>query len=318
MKYGKMMPSGLLALTLMLCSYTAGAVENYIYTSAGDFDSVKTLLNRPDISGAQIVYPWRMLEKSKGVYDFSPIEKDLAHLQSLHKRLFIQLQDRFFSIDARRIPQYLLEDPVYGGGLVKQGDASGETGWASKQWNPHLRERYQALLKALAEHFDGRIRGINLPETAIDVADRKDHGDFTCDGYFQATIDNMAYARKVFRQSAVVQYVNFWPCEWNNSHRYMERTFEFAAAHHIGLGGPDVLPYKPGQMHNAYPFFNRYKGRLDLVAMAVQEPDLNYRDPRTGKRAGKAEQTDFAVNYLGANIIFWATSAPGFREGRKK
>ena len=297
-------------LVMLLCARSAGAVENYIYTSAGDFDSTKALLNRRDISGAQIIYPWRMLEKSEGVYDFSRVEKDLEYIQSLRKQLFVQLQDRFFSIDARRIPEYLLQDPLYGGGLVKQGEAPDGEGWVSQQWNPYLRERYKALLEALAERFDGRIRGINLPETAIDVAHRKDHGSFTCDKYFQATLDNMAYARKVFKRSAVVQYVNFWPCEWNNDRRYMERTFEFAVAHHLGLGGPDVLPYKPGQMQNSYPFFNRYKGRLPLVAMAVQEPDLNYQDPRTGKWVGKVEQTDFAVNYLGANIIFWATSAP--------
>ena len=143
-----------------------------------------------------------MLEKSKGVYDFKPIEKDLAYLQSRNKQLFIQLQDRFFTPDARRIPEYLLQEPVYGGGLIKQGDASGEQGWVAQQWNPQLRERYQALLAALAERFDGRIRGINLPETAIDVEDRKDHGDFTCASYFQATLDNMRYARKVFQRSA--------------------------------------------------------------------------------------------------------------------
>ncbi|MDR8050300.1 hypothetical protein [Burkholderia cenocepacia] len=305
----KVLIAGIL-LACLIGMRTAKAVENFIYTSAGDFDSVKTLLARRDIDGVQIVYPWRMLEKGKGEYDFSAVERDLAYVQTLRKRLFVQLQDRFFSIDARLIPDYLLRDPLYGGGLIKQDDASGNVGWVTKQWNPHVRARYQALLKALAERFDGQIGGINLPETAIDVENRKDHGDFTCDRYFHATLDNMTYARKVFKRSAVVQYVNFWPCEWNNDHRYMERTFAFAAARHIGLGGPDVLPYQRAHMQNAYPFFNRYKGRLYLVALAVQEPDLDYRHPKTGKRVVKDQQTEFAVDYLGANIIFWATSAP--------
>lgn len=310
--------TGLIALAVPQWAFCQPAVEHYIYTSAGDFEAAKALLNRPGIGGAQIVYPWRMLEKSRGEYDFSRIEHDLAYLQSLNKALFIQLQDRFFSIDARRIPQYLLDDPLYGGGLTMQGDASGETGWVSQQWNPHLRERYQALLAALAQRFDGRIRGINLPETAIDVVDRRAQGDFTCDAYFDATLDNMAYARKVFHRSAVVQYVNFWPCEWNDSRHYMGRTFEYAATHHIGLGGPDVLPYKPAHMQNAYPFFHRYRGRLDLVAMAVQEPDIRYREPKTGRWVGKDEQIDFAVEYLGANIIFWTTAAPWLHVDTKR
>jgi hypothetical protein len=307
----------LAACNLALLASPARSVEHYIYTSVGDFDAVKGLLDRPDIAGAQVIYPWRMLEKAKGVYDFSPIDKDLAYLQSKHKQLFVQVQDRFFTADAKRIPNYL-QQKEYGGGLVKQNGAPGdEEGWVARQWDPRLRTRYQALLGALAKRFDGRIRGINLPETAIDVAERKDHGDFTCHSYFRATLENMRYARAVFQHSSVVQYVNFWPCEWDNDHNYMGRTFQLALDRHIGLGGPDVLPYKRGPMHNSYAFFHRYKGKLDLVAMAVQEPDLDYRNPKTGKAFSMREQTDFAVDYLGADIIFWAASAPWLQGGGK-
>ncbi len=310
-KMNKTMLLCLLALALPAFAKHAKTADDYLYLSTGDFAKAKPLLARSDIKGAQVIYPWRMLEKSKGIYDFTAIEHDLAYLQSVHKPLFVQLQDRFFSADARRIPEYLLKDPIYGGGLAKQGDSTSGEGWVSMQWNSHVRERYQALLKALAERFDGRIRGINLPESAIDLDKPKDSaGGFSCDGYFQATLENAAYARAVFKHSAVVQYINFWPCEWNNDHRYMQRAFDFAVAHHIGIGGPDVLPNKNAQMHNAYPFFHAYKGRLDLVAMAVQEPDLDYRDPRTGQVVGKVEQSTFATDYLGAHIIFWSLSSP--------
>ena len=33
------------------------------------------------------------------------------------------------------------------------------------QWNPAVRARYQALLKALADRFDGKVFAVNLPET---------------------------------------------------------------------------------------------------------------------------------------------------------
>jgi hypothetical protein len=125
---------------------------------------------------------------------------------------------------------------------------------------------------------------------------------------------NLAFARKVFTRSKVVQYVNFWPCEWNDDHDYMGRLFAFAAAHDIGLGGPDVIPYRRGQMRNAYPFFNRYKGKLALVAMAVQEPTLAYHNPRTGKPFTRRELERFARDYLGADIIFWSTTAPWLKQ----
>ncbi|MFX8164841.1 hypothetical protein ABTL04_21165, partial [Acinetobacter baumannii] len=76
--------------------------------------------------------------------------------------------------------------PAYGGGLVRQSDDSevnpGGSGWVAQQWNPALRQRFQALLTALAKQFDGRILGINLPETAIDIDRKRDKTRFSCDG----------------------------------------------------------------------------------------------------------------------------------------
>ena len=173
-----------------------------------------------------------------------------------------------------------------------------------------VRERYQRLLAALAQKFDGRVYGINLPESAIDIDIKNDKTGFTCEKYFAAELENVAFARKAFVKSHVVQYVNFWPCEWNNDKKFMSRAFEFAHANGIGLGGPDIVPYKKGQMKNAYPFFHQYKGKLKLVAMAVQEPTLTYTNPETKSRSRATEFVAFAEDYLGVDIIFWATASP--------
>jgi hypothetical protein len=175
-----------------------------------------------------------------------------------------------------------------------------------------VRQRYQQLLKALAERFDGEIYGVNLPETAADI-DVKHTAGFTCDNYFQAELENIAFARAVFKKSYVVQYVNFWPCEWDNDHQYMERTFAFAAERGVGLGGPDIVPNQQAQMNNSYPFFNKYKGKLRLVAMAVQEATLTYKNPATGRGFTRDEFEKFGREYLGAEIIFWSASAPWLR-----
>lgn len=291
----------------------AAAPLNYLFLGGGPLLEWQQPLRRDDIAGAQIVYDWRALEPSKGRYDFSRIERDLATARALHKQLFIQVQDRFFEAKARNLPDYLLRDPQYGGGLAAQGDRGGGSGWVAKQWNPAVRARFQALLGALAKRFDGRVAGINLPETAADLTPAERAKGFSCDGYFQGELENAAYARKAFRRSAVVQYVNFWPCEWNNDHRYMERTFELAAKHGIGLGGPDIAPLNKPHMHNAYPFFHQYKGRLKLVAMAVQEPTLTYTDPATGKPFSRDQIVKFASDYLGVDIIFWTPEAPWLR-----
>ena len=305
------------AVTLLLLAIPARAAtpENFLYMGSGDLESHQELLARPDIGGVQIVYNWKQLEPAEGQYDFAAIDSDLKIAGTLGKKLFVQVQDRFFDVKARNIPDYLLTDPQYGGGLVPQLDNPGEAkakgyGWTTMQWNAAVRHRYQALLTALAAAFDGKIYGVNLPETAIDVDAKTDTTGFTCDGYFAAEMENLAYARAAFKASKIVQYVNFWPCEWDNDHNYMSRTFEYAANHDVGLGGPDIVPYRKGQMHNSYPFFNQYRGKLGYVGLAVQEPTLTYTNPKTGKPFTREEFVDFGENYLGADVIFWSVETP--------
>jgi hypothetical protein len=293
---------------------------NFLFAGSDDLLTHTTLIERPDVAGVQIVYSWKSLELAKGAYDFSQIETDLAFLTKRNKKLFLQIQDRFFLIDARHVPSYLLEEPEYGGGLAPQRDNPGEGeaaghGWVSQQWNPAVRARFQALLRALARAFDGRVHGINLPESAADIDRESDRTGFTCDGYFAAEMENARVARASFAQSHVVQYVNFWPCEWNDDRGYMSRFFEFAHLNRLGLGGPDIVPWRKGQMKNSYPFFNRYRGKLALVAMAVQEPTLTYTNPQTRKKFTREEFVAFARDYLGVDIIFWSISSPWLTGG---
>lgn len=298
-----------------------GAPVNYLYASIGDFDSdVKPLLDRPDIAGVQLVVPWKALESQKGQYDFSSIDNALNYARQHGKKLFVQVQDRFFTLPAR-LPDYLLKDPEYSGGVApttnESGLGPGEPGAVAAQWNPQVRNRFQHLLKALARRFDGRLAGVNLPETATAVDVSKDHTGYSDDAYFRAELDNMAYGAEVFTKTPFVQYVNFWPGEWNNDHNYMGRTFEFAKERGIGLGGPDILPNRPAQMQNSYPFFHRYRGRLPLVAMAVQEPDFEYTNPETGKPYTRQEFAGFGAEFLGTDCIFWATSSPWLHQSAK-
>lgn len=286
---------------------------NFLFLDSDALALNAALVERSDIAGVQIVYSWKSLETAKDQYDFTQIETDLAFVEKRGKKLFAQIQDRFFERAHRNVPRYLLDEPVYAGGLASQVDNPGEnlpagTGWVAMQWKPAVRGRYQKLLAALAARFDGRLYGINLPETAADI-ERKQNG-FDCDAYFAGEQDNIAFARKSFRKSHVVQYVNFWPCEWQNERKYMSRFFEFAARSGIGLGGPDIVPNARAHMNNSYPFFNEYRGRLSLVAMAVQQPTLTYTNPVTKQRFTRAEFVAFARDYLGVNVIFWSVSSP--------
>jgi hypothetical protein len=311
-----------LALPVALQAQTAPPEpRHFLFLGGSPVEEAGPVLADPALEGVQIVYNWRQLEPGEGVYDFSRIERDLAGAQARGKVLWVQLQDRFFRPQDRLVPDYILNEPIYGGGLARQFDNPGEgrepgSGWTAMQWNPHVRSRFQALITALAQAFDGRIAGINLPETAFDPMDDSD-GGFACDAYFAAELENTLHARRQFARTPVVRYVNFFPCEWNNDRRYMERFFDAAVSHGIGLGGPDIVPWRQGQMRNSYPFFHRLNRQLPLVAMAVQEPTLTYTDPATGKGFTRQDFITFGRDYLGVDIIFWSASAPWLTDPAK-
>lgn len=288
----------------------------FLFLGGDALDSHNSKFENSCISGAQIIYSWKQLEPKKDVYDFSKIEKDLNFLSTKHKKLFIQLQDRSFEPTVFNVPDYIRQDKVYYGGIAMQYDFPGEgkpinSGWVPRVWDPAVQKRFQLLIQKLAIQFDGRIYGLNLPETAVDFNTTNVPEGFTPDRYFNAELENVALARAVFHKSIVIQYINFFPGEWNNDHDYMSRLFSYATAHQIGLGGPDVVPYRKSHMQNSYPFFHKAKGKL-LIGMAIQEPDYTYKNPVTGNPYTFNDFYNFTENYLGANILFWNTQEPFF------
>jgi hypothetical protein len=307
----------LLVFILLISSMIASAKPNiYLFIDGDSAQSHIKQLNHQQIHGAQIIYSWKQLEPVKDHYNFSAIKHDLRVLKSIHKKLFIQIQDKSFNLNAVPVPDYLLSSK-YDGGIAKQVDFAGQgkpvgAGWVAKQWLAPVRIRFQKLLRALSKKFDGKIAGINLTETAIDIQQSK-YKYFTCDAYFNSTLENMSALRRAFKRSFVIQYVNFFPCEWNNDHNYMSRLFHYARKNNIGLGGPDAIPYRRGQMKNSYPFFHKLHKKMPIVAFAIQEPDYTYTNPNTGKHYSIKQLYQFAANYLGAKVIFWNTQQPQFK-----
>ncbi|KAJ5871842.1 uncharacterized protein N7529_004195 [Penicillium soppii] len=293
------------------------SISQWLYTSEIN-DKAISLLKRPEIHGIQSLYTWKSLEPAQDQYDFSAIANDLNKTKSHGKHLWVQIQDRSFDIAYNPVPKYLQVE-FYNNGSVPQCDSNDcdkhfvAGGWATAQWNPHVRERFQRLLKKLAASFDGKVYGFNLAETAIEIQANNDTG-YTCQGYFEGTLDNARYAASIFNQSYVVQYVNFWPCGWANEHNYLSDSFQFFADNGVGLGGPDNIPHSPNMEINAYRYMSRYRDKVPISVIAVQEPDLAANNTKTGKPFTKDEFLSFAEKDLGSNILFWALSAPWLQQ----
>ena len=272
------------------------------------------------LEGAQVVYSWRQLEPEKDVYDFRMIREDLAFLQSSGKKLFVQLQDVTFSESRINVPLYLLRDPIYNGGAAKQYEYEGDNedharvaGWMARRWDPAVQERFHKLLFALGKEFDGRIEGINFAESSVGVgtSGRLFPKGFSFEIYRDAIITNMKVLKRAFPRSVAMQYGNFMPGEWRptNDKGYLRAVYEAAKESNVGVGGPDLMPYRPGQLGTSYPLIREAAGIVP-TGVAVQDGNLAEVNPATGRRVEVSELMKFATEYLKVDYVFWGTEEP--------
>lgn len=266
-----------------------------------------------NITGAQITYPWKRLEPQKDKYDFSEIENDLAFLKSKGKELFIQIQDVTFDSTFFAVPKYILTDQVYNGGVNSQFDTDPDgkmvkAGWVARRWDPAVAERFFRLLKKLSSQFDGRIEGINLPETSVDFPEKEElfPPGFTYKIYVDAIKKYMQELRTDFRKSTPIIYANFMPGDSNEG---LISIYNYAREIGLGVGGPDIMVYRKFQMKNSYPLIKNMSGIVP-TGMAVQDGNYSVINPNTGVQVTVPEIYDFAANYLKLSYIFWCTEEP--------
>lgn len=304
------------------CPIANDSIQHFVYF-ARDRESLidHPLLFHPRFKGAQIMYSWRQFEIEKGQYDFSGLKEDYEYLKKYGKKIFIQLQDVTFGQKYKAIPDYLYT-AEYNGGAVLQYDNEGKPGgWVSKRWNKKVRERFALLLQALGKEFDGKIEGINLQETAIGVNSKPD-SSFSEQGYINGLKENMLALKKAFPTSTVMIYANFIPGEWlpGNDKGYLRGIYQYAEEIGVGLGGPDLMVTKKGQLNHILALM--HEGHY-TVPLGIAVQDGNYIG-KTGDADDEAERKShsnivpllhaFAKDFLRVNYMFWANQEPYFKE----
>ena len=271
-----------------------------------------------ELEGAQISYFWRSLEPEKDRYEFAAIRDDMTFLASHGKKLFIQLQDASFMKERVPVPVYITRDTTYHGGanqqLVDNDDVRAVGGgWMARRWDPAVQERLHKLLLALGAEFDGRVAGINFAETSVEFGEsgRLYPSGFSPERYRDATIENIRALKRACPTSVALVYGNFMPGEWrpDEDKGYLRAVYDSAKSFGVGVGGPDLLPFRQGHLRGAYPLIHEASARVP-VGIAVQEGNYADVNPATGARASIAELYRFATEYLGIDYIFWFAEEP--------
>jgi hypothetical protein len=307
-------------------SVNAKPVHHYVFfgQDRAKIATASSFLETKALEGAQVTYSWTQLEPAKDLYDFGMIREDLAFLTSKGKKLFIQLQDVTFSESRVNVPLYLLREAIYNGGADKQYEIKDNdedhpvvAGWVARRWDPAVQERFHKLLFALGEEFDGRIEGINFAETSVGFGDsgRLFPRGFSFESYRDAIITNMKALKRAFPKSIAMQYGNFMPGEWRptNDKGYLRAVYQAAKESNVGMGGPDLLPYRPGQLKSSYPLIRDVAGIVP-TGIAVQDGNFEDVNPTTGKPVTITELMTFATEYLRVDYVFWGTQEPYYSE----
>lgn len=264
------------------------------------------------------MYPWRDFEPEKGKYDFSVLKQDYEYLKSHGKKLFIQLQDVTFNPKYKAVPDYLLTEEYDGGAVLQYNDDGSPGGWVAKRWNRKVRKRFSKLLQAMGNAFDGKIEGINLQETAIGVKD----SSFSELDYVAGLKENMLALKKAFPGSTTMLYANFIPGEWlpGNDKGYLRGIYQYGEKIGVGLGGPDLMVTRKGQLNHALAMMHEGQYTVPL-GIAVQDGNYIGETGDVDEAKKKDAHTNlvpllhaFAKDFLKINYMFWVNQEPYFKE----
>ena len=259
----------------------------------------------PALRGIQIRYSWAELETSEGVYNFSSIAKRLNELSSINKRLVIVVETKTFDPTEVLIPNYL-KTGIYEGGqyLFSTPNKAGVQGYNLKLWNPQVRDRLKALVRALGKRFNSEpyFEGIGLTETALGQPDVPLTSQ-QIDDYFANLLNIQQQMRTAFPNTMTFQFTNY-------PRPILESFISSLRNMGAGLGGPDVFIEDPGLNYPLIPkgVYNYYPENSGIMPLTPSVMHGNYKSTKadgTGYEPTIMELLSFARDTLKANYIFW-------------
>jgi hypothetical protein len=301
------------------CPVIKDSIQHFVYF-ANDRELIidHPFLSHPMFKGAQIMYAWRDFEPEKGKYDFAILKGDYEYLKSHDKKLFIQIQDVTFNPKYKAVPDYLLTTEYDGGAVLQYNDDEKPEGWVAKRWNKKVRERFALLFQALGKEFDEKIEGINLQETSIGVRD----SSFSELDYINGLKENMLALKKAFPNSTTMIYANFTPGEWlpGNDKGYLRSIYQYGEQIGVGLGGPDLMVKRKGQLNHALAMMHEGHYTVPL-GIAVQDGNYIGETGEIDEEKKKNAHNNivpllhaFAKDFLKINYMFWVSQEPYFKD----
>ena len=250
----------------------------------------QAIASQPGFAGGQRYYTWRQLEPERDHYDFSAIEMDLAFLHQQHQRLVLEVWDTTFLNHEIPVPDYLMADPVFKGGIARATE--NPAGARTKRWVPAVMDRYLHLVAALGKRFDPEpdFVGFVHTETAMES---KGPGfeDFKGADYDAQMCRLVVNSRKAFPNTPVIVFGNWYPYRGKDGLKSLSL---LAQTNGVGWGGPDLCP---GTKVWGYDIIRANAGQMALGLSAQWQ---------TYDGRWTAQQLlDSAIHDFKLNFVFW-------------
>lgn len=294
--------SGPISSALLAGNVTKWNPGHYIQfgSNANDFvidAALKETAGMPFVKGIMIRASWHQLEKAKGQYDFSRVDRYLEKARAKGKRVFLMVGTKTFDGD-KAVPDYL-RTSQYSGGAFRIGTIKGTYGENMALYDDDVRDRLIALMQALAKRYnkDNNFEGVAFNETAWGKM-VKDLSDAQKNQFFSNLAKVDTATRTAFSNSVVIQFMNY-------PSNLVPALFENMKDKGVGMGGPDVFINDPDLERSAYVFNPKAKGVVP-IGMKVESDCYN-----AVEHGGAYTQVDvrkiysFARDRLYSNYIFW-------------
>jgi hypothetical protein len=176
-------------------------------------------------------------------------------------------------------------------------------GYSVVRWDPWVRVRYQALMKALGTAFDKHpgLEAIALQESAPGFTDAQyTQTNYTPELYRDSLIELLTTMKRSLPTSQVFWYMNFLP----KGQSYIASVANAVAPLGVSMGGPDILPESASLVSKVYPFYDQFQGKMTLFCSA-QFDSYEHVKSSTGKYYTPQEIFAFARDDLHVSYVLW-------------
>lgn len=223
----------------------------------------------PNFGFVDAIIGWGQIEPTIGHYDWSMIDTDLKSAKSIGRKMTLAITWKKFgsSNPTGVLPSDMIAD-AYGGGYV----AVGTTGAVAKVWRPEVMDQYIAMLKAVADRYDGDpdlemvLGGESTPSLIAPLP-----SDYSRSALAIQLKRLYIEGASTFQHTNYMAFINYLSGE-------ITGLIEAAYKAGCGLADPDAIPGTP--VYNLFrgvnatgeaPAIRDYRGLMPHYAIASQQ-----------------------------------------------